>query len=263
MTTKWGQAGPWNRCTPLDSLGGRCLVGCGGVAAGQIAYYLHSKIGKPTPAPSYGLCTDLYTTTPRPTITFTGYSSNTWDYMILNSNQQDPYNYGKNAVSAFLAQAAYDGFTDFGPTSSTSFLTSYSYYFIGQGITSSYSMSFDSEVVFQNILSGIPVMIGLFDPVDSTGHYAVIDGIQSFAIQYTNYYQWMPIGTFPPVEPEYPDLDHPENYVISDPYWDDGEVGYYYRINWGYDGVFDNMICIMGESWLGYSVIDEMRYNFH
>lgn len=68
--------------------------------------------------------------------------------------------------------------------------------------------------------------------------YAVIDGIQVLAENTTYYYQWMPIGTFPPVEPEYPDLDYPELYVIS-VNWGDN-VAYYHRVNWGFDGLYDN-----------------------
>ena len=50
IQTKWGQEYPWNSSLPLDlsaSYSGRCLIGCVSVAASQILYYLHNKIGKP------------------------------------------------------------------------------------------------------------------------------------------------------------------------------------------------------------------------
>ena len=51
-----------------------------------------------------------------------------------------------------------------------------------------------------------------------------------------------------PVEPEEPDWNHPENYVISDPVL--VETNYFFRMNWGGDGNFDNTLYYYGDNWV-------------
>ena len=53
-STAWGQGYPWNIRAPYtnSSLSSHCLTGCVPVAAAQILYYLHDKIG--APAQAYG-----------------------------------------------------------------------------------------------------------------------------------------------------------------------------------------------------------------
>lgn len=55
LSTKWGQGSPWNSRAPYtDSTRTvHCYTGCTQVAAAQILYYLHYKIGKPVP--TYGI----------------------------------------------------------------------------------------------------------------------------------------------------------------------------------------------------------------
>lgn len=77
----------------------------------------------------------------------------------------------------------------------------------------------------------------------------LIDGVQTWDVYDTYYSQWMRYGTFPPVEPEEPDIiHHPENYVISDPVL--VETNYFFRMNWGGDGNFDNTLYYYGDNWV-------------
>lgn len=50
-----------------------------------------------------------------------------------------------------------------------------------------------------------------------------------------------------PVEPEEPDWNHPENYVISDPVL--VNTYYFFRMNWGQDGLNDGTLYFYGERW--------------
>ena len=262
MQTHWGQGYPWNLCMPLVTTTQRCVTGCGAVAAAQVAYYLHSKLGKPVGAYAYGICTDFYTDSTI-TINLIGPSSSVWPLMITDSNQSDPYDYGKNAVSALMADAAQEAGTTYGPSSSSSQMGLYSSFFSKYSIDCDYSLVFDQDIVADNLLEGLPVIIGL-SANSGAGHIAVIDGGQIECYCYVIYSQWMPIGTYPPVEPEYPDLDHPENYVISDPIWTDNYGGCYFRVNWGSNGLYDNGLynASWPLSWQGFTLIDEMMYNF-
>lgn len=262
METQWGQGYPWNLCMPLVTTSQRCVTGCGAVAAAQVAYYLHDYIGKPVGAYAYGTCTDYYTDSTI-TINLYGPSSSAWSLMITDMYEADPYDYGKNAVSALMADAAEEAGTTYSPYSSLSQMGNYDDFFSKYSIECDYSLSFDKDIVAESLLDGLPVMIGLCAPSGS-GHIAVIDGGQISCFCYVIYSQWMPIGTYPPVEPEYPDLDHPENYVISDPIWTDDIGTCYFRVNWGRDGLYDNGLyrATWGYTWEGYTLIDEMLYNF-
>lgn len=262
MITRWAQGNPWNLSMPLASSSTRCVTGSGAVAAAQVAYYLNDFIGKPISAYSFATCSDYYNDNPI-TIDFYGLSGAAWSYMITYSGQSDSNDFGKRAVSALIADAAEEANTVYTPTSSSSYLAHYSSFFSKYNINCTYSMTFDSDIVDDEVINGLPVIIGLVKADNSGGHIAVIDGAQIYSFCQTQYYQWMPIGTYPPVEPVYPDLDHPELYVISNPIWTSTNTDRYYRINWG-DGYNDNTLyqCSWGFNWNGYNLIDEMMYAF-
>lgn len=126
---------------------------------------------------------------------------------------------------------------------------------------------FDSSIACDCILAGMPVLAIAHsrDSSNNDGHCWLIDGVKVYKTYDTYYNQWMPMGTFPPVEPEEPDWNHLENYVISDPVC----VGtdYYFRMNWGWDGNYDNTLYYYDSSWsvAGYSFQYQrnMIYNFN
>lgn len=58
LSTKWGQGAPWNQEGPYknSSMSDHCLMGCVPVAAAQVLYYLHYKIGKPVGTYGFSTC---------------------------------------------------------------------------------------------------------------------------------------------------------------------------------------------------------------
>lgn len=101
LETRWGQGPKWNcrapKISPYDTT--RCLTGCVPVAAAQMLYYLHDKIGLPEKA--YGDCVNnKYIATGDSTIvlhngdvTFPGvtYFSYIWDLMPLKASDSSSY----------------------------------------------------------------------------------------------------------------------------------------------------------------------------
>lgn len=57
IQTKWGQGFPWNEVVPFtQDFSQRCLVGCVAVAGAQMLYYLNGRIGLPGKMYSKGEC---------------------------------------------------------------------------------------------------------------------------------------------------------------------------------------------------------------
>lgn len=264
LSTHWGQESPWNLCMPYDLAGtSRCPTGCAIVAAAQTAYYLHGLMNKPLKAYEYGVCNDYYNQ--NPDIDLYNRSSSNWAIMPLDSVAATIP--GKNAVSALMAEVGKRANAIWNPNGTQASLSGIRDYF-SYNNTSCSAGVFDNETVVSDLLNNKPVIVGLDacaqNPFGS--HTAVIDGMRVFSIQYTYYSQWMPIGTYPPVEPEYPDLEHPELYVIGQG-WGSNTL-YYYRLNWGYDDSFlDDGLFLYGAEWGTGSYFryepDTILYNFH
>ena len=262
MSTHWGQEEPWNSCLPLDYEGSRCPAGCMIVAGAQTAYYLHNKIGKPTTAYQYGICNDYYNQSP--SISLYNSSSSVWNTMALDSSSTSTS--GKQAVAALMADVGKKANANWNPNGTQASLDGVRNYFSNYSVSCS-AGSFDNETVLSEVLAEKPVIVALssVNPSVIGDHTAVIDGILVYSERYTYYYQWMPMGTYPPVEPEYPDLDHPELYVIGQAWGDN--TSYYYRLNWGFDdGYLDQGYFLFGTQWgiasMRYTP-DAILYNFH
>ena len=263
-STQWGQEDPWNLCLPYNSSpNDRCLAGCAIVAAAQQAYYLNSFIGKPAYAYQYGICTDYYTANNNnPQIDLYNSSSSTWSTMVESAS--DTSSVGKQAVSALMAEIIDKSVATWSDGEAVASLGMIRDYFTYYSISCSSSI-FDEDLVLNDIINSKPVIVGL-DSANGLfdNHTAVIDGAKVYAPKYTYYYQWMPIGTFPPVEPEFPDLDHPELYEITSTWGQNSS--YYFRLNWGFDGLLDDYLYLVGIPWgMGSFTYepDVILYNFH
>lgn len=250
MDTQWGQGNPWNTCVPFDGNGHRCQTGTGVTALAQLSYYRR----KPQTAYAYGTCSNNYNQTSD--LQLFNASSSVWNTMALDSLSGTTAGY--QAVAALMAGIGAStsiylpGKTVMSATDGSNYLTSV-------GISMQLN-TFDNDDVLSNILNDDPVLLVMTDNNNDT-QYAVIDGIQVLAENTTYYYQWMPIGTFPPVEPEYPDLDHPELYVIS-VNWGDN-VAYFHRINWGFDGLYDNAWYWHGNSYPYWDGLNTPSFAFY
>lgn len=236
METSWGQESPWNMAIPLAYNNNRCPAGCGATALAQVLYYYHYYSGKPQMSRLSASCNYYYDDT-LATPTWGDYSSLAWNGMSRYANEKGSA--GNNLVGALIADVAWGVDMIFNPNGSGTSLANCRDYLQSLSFNCSAS-DFDDATVVINIGFDRPVIVGLDSTTGGQSHIAVIDGVRVYRYCYTRYYQWMPIGTFPPVEPEYPDLDHPELYEISVSW---GEVSHYgYRVNWGYDGNYDDML---------------------
>ncbi len=261
MDTHWGQESPWNLCMPFmyNTMTDRCNVCCSAVAGAQTAYYLHSNIGKPYRAYEYGSCVDSCNKKPNPSFSLFNLSSSNWATMVLDSTYTSSS--GRNAVSALMADVVKRSSPVWSSEGSSISLAGLLGYFSHYSVSCSSSI-FNNETIVNSILNGMPVIVGLSTTNSVAGpHTAVIDGMRVTSYKYTYFYQWMPIGTFPPVEPEFPDLEHPELYEIGEEWGENSS--YYYRINWGFDGFLDDVLCLYGYSWGYIYTPDTILYNFH
>ena len=234
MDTQWGPGSPWNNCFPFDGNGNRCSTSSGVVATAQLAYYHHYYSGKPLAAYEYGTCTSILNQTSD--LQLFNLSSSNWGIMPLDSSSSSSS--GKQAVAALMAQIGQETGTSYSPNRSTTHPDSCMLYLSSIGLSHSLVCHYTGHEyqVLYDLQHNWPVYLVFQNSLGS--HQAVIDGIMVYAERETYYYQWMPIGTYPPVEPEYPDLEHPELYEIYD-YWGDN-TGYWCRVNWGLDGAYDN-----------------------
>jgi len=237
---------PWNYCNPYadQDLSIRCPNGCLAVATAQIAKYLHSYIGKPVSTYACGSCYDIYND--YYDIDLGCYSSNVWQLMPNDSTDFSVE--GMMAVSALMADVCLKSNSVFNPLFTYASLNGARSYLSSYNVHSSVS-SFDNDIVINSILDGLPVLLGLDEsPVGQAGtHTAVIDGMKIYSYRYVDYYEWMPRWTYPPVEPEEPDWDNLDQYVLAYR-WGTNSICHY-RINWGWDGLLDNGLFLYGNNW--------------
>lgn len=245
LTTKWDQGSPWNYYTPFtnstDSI--HCFTGCTMVAAAQVLYYLHHKIGVPVKA--YATTTQIppisetdtsRTVTPAHFIpNGSYYSSVIWDAMAKSGSKNDIGNIYTKPVSALMVQiACYLGATykkestsndPIGTSASISKIPEvFSRYFnINCNYSETSNFHFIHTDVFTNKKPVIAAASGIrLSNSKSISHAFIIDGSQ---YHYTSYkYTYIKSNTIAPVY----------KYTYSNIH------EYYFQCNWGYSGNYDN-----------------------
>lgn len=261
--TKWGQTWPWNNCVPYttSNLDVQCMAGCVAIAGAQMAYYLHYKIGKPVDTYANGIINGYIPD--NFSFQFNNLSSTVWDNMgmsVMDNND-------KSAVVALIGYIGKQVNMDWGATGSKAYVQDLANYFNEKNISTSY-IDFDKDLAVNSLLSQMPFITKATDiSIDSLPTHAwIIDGLLVKRDKYTYFYQWMPRWTYPPVEPEEPDWNNLDQYVISDPVY---TTYTYFRMNWGEDlygfNNFDGNYCY-GNDWY-YSAFNliygrKMLYNF-
>lgn len=187
ITTHWTQDSPYNNYCPLKTANGvlRCPVGCVGIAGAQVLYYLHNFLGKPLYSPTDGYCigyTDNYYAE------FSAYATTTWSIMG-GPNDVNDYQ------GLFIGNVAHSAKTSFGETGSGSTLSKLRQYsFPLYDITCDYSNTFNRDTVYNNLLSGLPVIFGgnRYENLFSwPGHAWIIDGYVREITIYHDVYEWV------------------------------------------------------------------------
>lgn len=280
ITTQWGQGSPWNQLAPFNGENSNihCYTGCVATALAQLSYYLHYQIGKPQFLPSDVRYAGWYPG--NYTLEVRSYSDTLWSHVPLSINDvcYDKPSYivaslmseivcimGQgNSWSDFLF-SVFDSERKFGSAQWNDIKSYLEEKNIGYTLHT--SDFFDPSVVSESIQMGMPVLVSAYTRQNSSreGHCWIIDGAVVRKTYDTYYNQWMPMGTFPPVEQEAPDWNHLDNYVISEPVCVNTE--YYFRMNWGWDGNYDSTLYYYGSNWTagGYNFQYKrnMMYNFY
>ena len=173
VQTKWGQGSAYNRFCPTDPLtSNRTIVGCGGVAFGQILNYWHCRVF-PDNSTSY---------TPRDfqnpiNLTFSGQNYN-WANMSTNSPDDN------NAL--LLYHSAVSIHSNFSDRSTSSYMsnaqTAFTSYF-GFNASSKHKRNYPNETWINMLKTEInaerPIFYTGFNYSENEGHAWVIDGYNS------------------------------------------------------------------------------------
>ena len=265
ILTKWGQESPWNDHYPVVStypVTQRAYTGCVAVAIGQILYYCHFNINKPT-----GLYHD---------VSFYGIDTNTrlgyftrssftdpsgrWDHMPL-TGMSDTTSFVSDLLADIGCRVGMKYYPDGSYTDDL--LTSYISSFGLSCSTSCYSFS----TVRESLLNGMPVLVGAFpSPIPTIGHAFIIDGYRRKVSTYHNWYYfervpydddlWEEYNASDDdyISDEYFAIEYPDAVpgVLYDEYWE-SPVYEQLTLNWGYDGNQDNV-------WV-YSYPSSWKYN--
>ena len=226
LPTRWKQEHPFRKFVPQLSASdtAKCSVGCGAVAAAQVLYYLHYHFGKPQYSPTQGSCTGWLSNCDT---TFRAFSSATWDSMSMTSDDRNQY------TSLFIGHVAHNIHSHFGAETWSTFYRVKTGFEDTYGISSSFTNSYDSDIVLGNLTRHLPVIFRggrNVSPGVYTGHAFVIDGYESTRTQIRLVYWWV-----------YDSLPDPPVLIGDDDYHGNlieydytAPVALNFRLNWGY-----------------------------
>ncbi|MBR4093874.1 MAG: C10 family peptidase [Bacteroidales bacterium] len=224
IKTRWGQDYPWNQCVPYASgTNVRCVAGCVAVAGAQLLKFLHDSLGKPATFYTTGLCSGYQTS---PSFSFDNPSSTAWSNMALTFNES----YEKLYQSALLigwVGAEVD--MVYSRTESEAYSSSFKNLLSSLLISCSYN-SYNANVAWEQIRSGIPVYIDAIDLNDPTiGHAWLIDGYHILTVEYRYVYEYQKHDS--PFT-DYGDIKYEYEYETSN----------YVLMNWGWGNNVDNSL---------------------
>jgi hypothetical protein len=226
LSTKWGQGYPWNQRAPYTSSAktDHCLTGCVPVAAAQVLYYLHYKIGKPVGTYGFSTCNAYIPdgassiVLSSSDITFNHCAPLHWADFPLNAGgtgqhgkvstlmMRIGYLYGaayhRNATYSYTGLATTYFPSEFSVSCSTT-----------SPITTSQLASISRTQIYNNEL---PILMSVSDNAGN-GHSIVIDGYDYLEVRIT-----------------YSDSEYP-NIIYTTT-----ETSRFLAINWGWDGVGDS-----------------------
>lgn len=181
LKTVWNQRYPWNQCVPNNSTNdGKCPSGCVAVAGAQMLYYLHEKLGKPASFYTNGQCVG---NVDNHTFYFWDSDTSAFSNMALNLQSDEQSKYRSSLLIGWVGSEVG---MDYGDNGSGAKITDLKRnVFNGSGINCTYTENFDRNVIWTQVLSNEPVLLGgyrnkktvlgLF-PKYSNGHAWIVDG---------------------------------------------------------------------------------------
>lgn len=276
IETKWGQMHPWNVSMPvIEGTSTNLMTGCVAVALSQLMYYHHFKNNQPDFIyPDIEIDSTLYHYEYNPsfyaTITVNrgqaSLSSGSWNLMAKDSTCTGDSLRFKHVSDLMLDFGdlvdMYYFYSNNEPTLSgvltgltyskvTSALSSYNFHYSG----STYSLS----TTFSELMAQRPVFIyNTYSSQNQDRYHAwLIDGYDEYSLCYLLTYVWTKIydqtlweecyviDTEPTSVHQEGDNDFEYEYVTER----------YLKMNWGYDGLYDDVLVTIGSSgnWTAYN----------
>ena len=232
LKTKWGQGVPWNSKTPYTDSTRQfhCATGCVMVAASQMLYYLHDKIG--VPAKTYG---DSYVDKFIPdtlnyiillpkdlTLYSPTYLDIVWDLMPLYAGYEGATSVTYGAVATLMVQLGQYMNAWYRKDGTTScFIDRIPDCFSQKFGISCTCETYEPDSLYNHIMvNKMPVIINMFGDY---GHAAVVDGMKEI-MEYTKY-TYLRTGVSETIY-KYEYEERGKSYMMT--------------INWGYDGEYNN-----------------------
>lgn len=257
LVAKWDQKHPYNTYCPYidQETGIRAVTGCVAIAAGQLLYFLHDKLGIPSQMVSSGYCVGDIDNYSRE---FFNYSTAAWSYMSKNYAGA----YGNANFEALMLG-------NIGAIINMHYREKYSWAIpknIMDDLLPYYGLTcerddYDEGIVKQSLEENMPVVVSASDcliPVDGDIHCFVIDGYRKTHEEYTTYHYWVPDDGEPDFDP-----DHQSYYTTSR---SDTEINSI-KINWGWSsqwtsGINDGWYTLT-DDWLTTLNNDTQTWNHH
>ncbi len=261
--TRWGQGHPWNEVVPyVQDYSKRCVVGCVGVAGAQMVYYLNGKIGRPVNMYSKGSCSGWSKNEDgflgkgsSYWFSFSGPSSSVWDEMALRY-----YDNGTIYSAILMGYVGSNIDMKYGGGGSGTKTENLVGFYSSLGIKSSFQ-NYNSSTVLSSLNSEMPVIVSAYRTKKrfkfiitwntwyEDGHAWIIDGYEKQRRQYTYHYTWIssrdsddpqlrPLkrATLPLKLPETKTTTRISSTTML-------------RMNWGYDGAYDNNKYTLAGDW--------------
>lgn len=251
ITTKWGQGIPWNSCVPYKSDSqNRCYVGCVAVSGAQMLYFLHYKWNTPASFYSIGSCSGYSENgSNNYSFSFSNSTSGIWDNMAKNSSDITRSWHASAILMGYVGLQVDMKYKNDGSGANDRLLREN--VFPDLGIYCNYS-DYNHETAINSLINGMPVIIGAYRnrvqivgiPIYSNGHSWIIDGYEKSRTHFTHYYRWRLYSDFNDNGDDTGDhpIDFDENDVPTKyDYVDQStSITHFLRMNWGYDGQYDN-----------------------
>lgn len=246
-TTWWDQWFPFNYYCPHYNVfhySSRCPAGCVAIAAAQMLYFLHYKIGVPEESPSTGFCGGYVVYPPGESYTqsFGDLSSETWDNMRSST---DPSHYAAMLIGD-IGMKLHMQYTDTASYAISQHLRDSVFH--PYGIHCSNINYYSGSFLKGNLENGFPVICSGFtdssrsqNGVGKNGHCFIVDRYIRYQDIITITYEW--VFDDPTQSPGYP--------IIRTTLLYQKPKITHYQMNWG-QGQFanyDDVWCSMNGAW--------------
>ena len=251
IPTKWGQETPWNSCVPYrPDFQNRCYVGCVAVSGAQMLYFLHYKWGIPASFYATGFCSGYSgNSSDNYAFSFSNPTTSAWDNMAVNSSDINRDRHASAILMGYIGSQVDMKYKKDGSGANDRQLREK--VFPDLGIYCNYS-DYNHETAINSLIGGMPVIIGAYRdrvqivgiPIYSNGHSWIIDGYDKSTTHFIHYYRWRLYSEFNengddtgdhPIE--FDENDVPTEYDYADK---STSITHFFRMNWGYDGQYDN-----------------------